>query len=146
MSDAGLRLKREKCCFMKAEVIYLGHKIDAEGLHPTDQKISDTINAPEPRNVSELKAYLGMINYYSKYIGNISTKLAPLYLATRHGSVRQGCRIRKYGRVPYLLSRLHCLLCTKGRPSSLIDTGRVLSYYLSDNRNNGFHCAWPLHQ
>ena len=68
---------------MKAEVIYLGHKIDAEGLHPTDQKISDIINAPEPRNVSELKAYLGMINYYSKYIGNISTKLAPLYLAKR---------------------------------------------------------------
>ena len=86
MSDAGLRLKREKCCFMKAEVIYLGHKIDAEGLHPTDQKISDIINAPEPRNVSELKAYLGMINYYSKYIGNISTKLAPLYLLLRKSS------------------------------------------------------------
>ena len=79
LSKAGLRLKKEKCSFFEPEVIYLGHRINTKGLHPTKQKIQAIYDAPPPKNVTELKAYLGLVNNYGKYIGNVSTLLAPLY-------------------------------------------------------------------
>ena len=39
LSDAGLRLKREKCVFLASSVQYLGYVIDAEGLHPMPEKV-----------------------------------------------------------------------------------------------------------
>lgn len=56
--EAGLRLKRSKCVFMAPSVEYLGHTIDAEGLHPTESKVKAIKNAPVPKNVTELRAYL----------------------------------------------------------------------------------------
>jgi hypothetical protein len=68
LQDAGLHLKKEKCCFMAKSVQYLGHIIDAEGLHPITDKIEAVQQAPPPRNVSELKSYLGLLAYYGKFI------------------------------------------------------------------------------
>lgn len=39
LKEAGLRLERTKCSFMKEEVIFLGHKVDATGLHPVHEKL-----------------------------------------------------------------------------------------------------------
>ena len=50
--EAGLRLKRSKCVFMAPSVEYLGHRIDAEGLHPTESKVKAIKNAPVPKNVT----------------------------------------------------------------------------------------------
>ena len=58
---------------------YLGYRIDAEGLHPTECKIQAINNAPRPQNLTELKSYLGLLTYYGKFIPNMSTLLAPLY-------------------------------------------------------------------
>ena len=74
----GLRLKREKCFFMKESVEYLGHLIDAEGIHATPEKLAAIHHAPAPRNVTELRSLLGLINYYGKFIPNLSTILHPL--------------------------------------------------------------------
>ena len=83
LAAAGLRLKRDKCIFMAQSVVYLGHKIDAEGLHPVPDKVRAVQEAPEPRNVSELKSYIGLLSYYSKILPNLSTVLAPLYQLLR---------------------------------------------------------------
>ena len=40
MQQAGLRLRKEKCEFMSMSVVYLGHRIDAQGLHPTRDKVA----------------------------------------------------------------------------------------------------------
>ena len=79
LEAAGMRLKREKCIFMAPSVEYLGHRISGTGLHPTDEKVRAITLAPQPTNVSELKAFLGLINYYGKFLRNLSTVLAPLY-------------------------------------------------------------------
>jgi len=78
MEKAGLRLKRGKCVFMMDAVTYLGHKIDAQGLHPVMDKVDAVRKASKPRNVSELKSYLGLLSYYGKFLPNLSTTLAPL--------------------------------------------------------------------
>ena len=78
LQNAGLRLKDSKCEFLVASVTYLGHQIDADGLHPVNEKIKAIQDAPEPRNVTELKSYLGLLSYYSRFLSNMLSNLAPL--------------------------------------------------------------------
>ena len=59
---------------------YLGHTISAEGLKPSKSKVKAIEEAPVPRNVSELKSFLGLVNYYAKFLSNLASTLAPLYL------------------------------------------------------------------
>lgn len=62
--EAGFHAQREKCVFQAKEVDYLGYRIDAEGLHPLEDKVKAIMEAPEPQDVSELRSYLGLLNYY----------------------------------------------------------------------------------
>ena len=64
---------------MCPSVTYLGHVIDAEGLHPLSDRNRAIKGAPAPRSVSELKSHLGMLSYYSKFLPNLSFTLHPLY-------------------------------------------------------------------
>ena len=68
LKNAGLKLKDSKCEFLVTSVIYLGYRIDAEGLHPVNEKIKSIQDAPEPKNVTELKSYLGLLSYYSRFL------------------------------------------------------------------------------
>lgn len=80
LERAGLRVKKSKCVFMEPSVTYLGHLIDAGGLHPLQDRVRAIKEAFTPRSVSELKSYLGMLSYYSKCLPNVSSTLNPLYL------------------------------------------------------------------
>ena len=57
LRDAGLRLKGDKCEFRKSSISYLGHRIDSEGIHPTQDKVNAICKAPTPKNVSELRSF-----------------------------------------------------------------------------------------
>lgn len=74
-----IHLKRSKCEFLKPEVVYLGLRINAEGLHPVDEKVDAVKKAPVPSNVSELRSFLGMIQYYHSFLPGLATTLAPLH-------------------------------------------------------------------
>ena len=74
-----MRLKRDKCCFNMPKVTYLGHRIDKEGLHPTEAKTKAILQAPAPKNLTKLRAFLRLLNYYGKFLPNLSTVLAPLH-------------------------------------------------------------------
>jgi len=79
LKTAGMHLKQNKCKFMLPEVEYLGHIISAAGLKPSQSKVEAIEEAPVPTNVSELKSFLGLVNYYSKFLPNLASSLAPLY-------------------------------------------------------------------
>ena len=64
LERAGLRVHRDKCKFMADSITYLGHQIDADGLHPLSDEVQAVKDAPSPRNVQELKAYLGLLTDY----------------------------------------------------------------------------------
>ncbi|KAK6310310.1 hypothetical protein J4Q44_G00183650, partial [Coregonus suidteri] len=68
-----------KCTFQAQSVTYLGHKITVQGLCPVEDKVRAIKDAPNPKNVSELRSFLGMVNYYGKFLPELSTVLAPLY-------------------------------------------------------------------
>ncbi|KAL9960436.1 hypothetical protein ACROYT_G033892 [Oculina patagonica] len=79
LTKAGVRLKLKKCVFLRNEVVYLGHRINSDGIQPVDSKVRAIHEAPAPTNVKELQAFLGMLNYYACYLPNLATVLAPLH-------------------------------------------------------------------
>ena len=64
LASSGIRLNRAKFVFMFPKVEYLGHIIDEHGLHRTEEKVKAINEAPTPKNVSKLRAFLRIINYY----------------------------------------------------------------------------------
>ena len=83
LAKADLKVKKHKCKFMVRSVPYLGHVIDGEGIRPLPEKVEAIRQAPTPKNVTELKSYFGLLIYYGKFLPNLSTRLAPLYLLLR---------------------------------------------------------------
>ncbi|XP_072177830.1 uncharacterized protein [Diadema setosum] len=73
-----VRVKPQKCEFFKDSVEYLGHRVDKDGLHPMKCKVDAIKNAPTPRNISELRSFLGLVQYYGKFMQNLATILHPL--------------------------------------------------------------------
>ena len=74
----GFRLKQEKCHFLMPSVEYLGHHIDQDGIRAVPSKVEAIANAPPPTTVQELRSFLGLLNYYGKFIPNLATILHPL--------------------------------------------------------------------
>ena len=79
LSAAGMKLKPEKCfsCCRRLNTWDIPSQIK----EPTTQKVRAIVEAPRPTNVSQLKSFLGLLNYYEKFLPNVnlSTHLAPLY-------------------------------------------------------------------
>lgn len=84
LSDANIKVNWEKCKFFVTKLTYLGHVICDKGLLPCQDKISTIQHAKVPKNVTELKSFLGLINYYNKFIPNLSSKLYYLYNLLRN--------------------------------------------------------------
>ena len=53
------------------EVRYLGYVVNKQGLKPDPDRISAIQKMPEPQNISELRSFLGAINFYSKFVNNM---------------------------------------------------------------------------
>ena len=85
VENAGLHLKRKKCSLKQPSVTYLGHLIDAKGLHPLP--VRAVHKAPRPTSVAELKSYLGLLTYYSKFLPCISYLLCTGCCAVPHAGV-----------------------------------------------------------
>lgn len=84
----GLSINVAKSKFAEKEVEYLGYTVDKEGIRPILDRIAVVKNFKRPNNVSELGRYLGIVNFYHRFIENAPAVLAPLnkYLvgAKRH--------------------------------------------------------------
>ena len=79
LAEAGMRLKKGKCAYLLPAVKYLGHTISAEGLSTSEAKVRGILEAPAPQNVAQLRSFLGLVNYYGKFLPNLATTLSPLY-------------------------------------------------------------------
>ncbi|UYV84583.1 hypothetical protein LAZ67_X002710 [Cordylochernes scorpioides] len=66
-------------CKKKNEIEYLGHKINGFGKYPLEDKQACINNCPVPKNITELKSFLGFLSFYCKFLSNISDLAYPLY-------------------------------------------------------------------
>ena len=74
-----LTINKNKCTFLQKEVVYCGYRVNGEGLHKMPEKVRSITEAPAPTNVSQLRAFLGMVNYYHRFLPDLATTLAPLH-------------------------------------------------------------------
>ena len=83
LSDNNLQINRQKCHFFQTEVKFLGHLVSASGIRPLPQRLESIRDFIRPVTVTNLRSFLGVINYCHRFIPHISSILAPLSAISR---------------------------------------------------------------
>ena len=80
LKNCGIRLNRDKCKFSTTKVEFLGHEISDKGIKPSATKINSILNFPVPKNASQCRSFLGLLEYAGhKFIKNFADVCAPMY-------------------------------------------------------------------
>jgi Reverse transcriptase (RNA-dependent DNA polymerase) len=83
LQDNGLQINLAKCVFAVAEVDFLGHRVSAAGISPLPKDVEALQRLPVPTNMKGLQWFLGLINFYSRFLPGIAALLLPLTNALR---------------------------------------------------------------
>ena len=67
-------------------MLYLGHVIEEQGVQVHQEKIQAILDWPIPRNVIELRSFLGLCTYYRRFVKGFSPLTAPLTYLTKKGA------------------------------------------------------------
>ncbi|GFR27629.1 retrovirus-related Pol polyprotein from transposon 17.6 [Trichonephila clavata] len=79
LKEAKLKLNPSKCNLFRHEVNYLGHIISADGVRTDPQKVSAVKDWRRPKNVHELRSFLGLCTYYRRFVKGFSSIARPLH-------------------------------------------------------------------
>ena len=82
-AEAGLTLKLRKCLWAAGEVHFLGHIVQGDSIRPDPEKTAAIRAFRKPRNIHQLRAFLGLCNWYRRFIGNFALITAPLVALTK---------------------------------------------------------------
>ena len=83
LREARLKMKQSKCDFFKKEIHYLGHLISTEGISLLPNKLDCIQHMPAPKNVKEIKQFLGLTGYYRKFLPRFADISRPLTTLTK---------------------------------------------------------------
>jgi hypothetical protein len=79
LREAGLKMKPKKCYFFREEVAYLGHMVSAQGIRMDPAKIVKVKEWPVPRTKREVQEFMGLCNYYRKFVKGYANIAHPIY-------------------------------------------------------------------
>ena len=78
LREYGVVINPDKCEFGVEQLDFLGHHIDNQGCHPLPEKVASIGDFPEPTSLKQLRAFLGMVNFYRRFIPHCAAILTPL--------------------------------------------------------------------
>lgn len=78
LKQYGIVVNTAKCNIGQPEVVFLGYRVSAEGTKPLESKVQAIQEYSLPKNVKELRRFLGMVNFYRRFIPNAAQIQAPL--------------------------------------------------------------------
>lgn len=81
-----IRVNLGKCKFFETSVLYLGHQLDATGIHPHKEKVEAILKAPAPMDVPQLRSYLGLLNFYNRFLPNLAAEIKALHQLLEKGA------------------------------------------------------------
>ena len=71
-------MKKEKCEFCQQEIMFLGNKVSQGRIRLDERKIKAILDWSAPTKVTELRSFLGLANYYRRFIKDYSKMASPL--------------------------------------------------------------------
>jgi hypothetical protein len=83
LRDVNFKLKATKCHFVKEEILYLGYVVSKDGIKPDPKKIAAMTDYPQPKKLKDIRSFLGLCNYYRRFVPNFSEIAEPLFDLTR---------------------------------------------------------------
>lgn len=86
LAKYNVKVNGEKCVFLTNSIDYLGMQVNGQGIHPTKDKVIAIQNAPTPNNIQQVQSFLGLINFYHRFLPMISSQLKPLYDLLQKGA------------------------------------------------------------
>ena len=78
LKEKGLKLNKEKRCFNMMKLEFMGHVLSKDGVAPKESKIKAVASTREPKNASEVRSFLGLVNYCGQFIPDLATISEPL--------------------------------------------------------------------
>ena len=78
LDEDNLRINLPKCHFAKTEIERLGHKFSQTGIAPLESKTAAIASLSAPKNLKQLRSFLGSVHYLGKFIPNLSQLCHPL--------------------------------------------------------------------
>jgi hypothetical protein len=94
MRERNLYGKLSKSMFMRKELEYLGHAISGEGIRVDTSKIEAVKDWATPQDIKQLQSFLGLCNYYRRFVRNYSTMASPLTDLTKKRFLSNGANPR----------------------------------------------------
>lgn len=85
LSSAGFTINLKKCKFFVTTIEYLGRQISNEGVRPSESKVSALVNSPIPKNIKQVRQFMGLASYFRKFIPNFATRTACITMLTKKG-------------------------------------------------------------
>ena len=118
----GLRLKAKKCRFGLSRIEYVGRVVDKDGLSMSKEKIEIVLNFSIPKNLTPLRSFLGLANYFRQFVPMHSTLVKPMQDTIDHSAPKRSA-----------------VVWTQASTNSFYDTQIAISrcplmYFIDDNK------------
>ena len=81
-----LKANRRKCKFMQDYLECCGHTISAQGLHQSEKKVEAIAAMLRPQDTTQVRSFLGMVQYYSRFLSNLAMHLEPLHRSLKENA------------------------------------------------------------
>lgn len=85
LKEFNVHVNFDKCKFFTDNLEFLGHRITRDGIAPSTSKMTALLNAPPPQDITQLRSFIGGVNYYGKFVPNLQSMLHPLYKLLQKG-------------------------------------------------------------